>query len=390
MTKKILIIEDDPMALRLTEYALKQRGYQVLTTCNGLEGIITAQKETPDLVILDIMLPGIDGFEVCQRLRAGVQTAPIPILIISGKTRQEDIAIGFKAGANDYLTKPATPATIIERVERLLTHKLSGQTRNVAFISTAENLGMKVILSNAAAAITALGKQVTLVDVTSGPGSGKEKTGAATTEAGRVILETEAADDSKAEPAGEVLHSGIRLLHVEDNSGPEDDAKAGTIELLHKLSDATDYLLVDLPLKPTPLARTILSRCDLVVIASSCRFENIYGIKNIITVFNFLGIPPEMMAAVLVDPEGTLPSASLTGIRPYLESNLGIQLAGAVSFDVKSQQLSDLEGQSIIQSSPGSQFAQDITQIARYIVGYGGPTTEPARSETKVPGLEKS
>jgi len=65
MAGKILIIEDDQTAMRLIEYALKQRGYQVLTTYNGLEGIITAQKEEPDLIILDIMLPGIDGFHIC-------------------------------------------------------------------------------------------------------------------------------------------------------------------------------------------------------------------------------------------------------------------------------------------------------------------------------------
>jgi len=82
MAKKILIIEDDPIALRLTEYTLKQHGYQVLATYNGLEGIITAQKEEPDLIILDVMLPGIDGYEVCNRLRSGAQTAQIPILII--------------------------------------------------------------------------------------------------------------------------------------------------------------------------------------------------------------------------------------------------------------------------------------------------------------------
>src|SRR3972149_114901 len=112
MAKKILIIEADPTALRLTEYTLKQRGHQVLTTCNGLEGIITAQKEAPDLIILDVMLPGIDGYEVCKRLRTGAQTAETPILIISGKAREEDIAIGFRAGARDYPPTRGTPSPL--------------------------------------------------------------------------------------------------------------------------------------------------------------------------------------------------------------------------------------------------------------------------------------
>lgn len=168
MAKKILIIEADPTALRLTEYTLKQRGYQVITTSNGLEGIITAQKEAPDLIILDVMLPGVDGYEVCKRLRAGFQTAEIPILIISGKTREEDIAIGFKAGANDYLPKPATPSTIISRVERLLLVKPDGKLGIIAFINTGEIPGMTVLLSEIAAAVTEMEKQVTLVEVVTG------------------------------------------------------------------------------------------------------------------------------------------------------------------------------------------------------------------------------
>lgn len=389
MVKKILIIEDDPTALRLTEYTLSQRGYQVLTTCNGLEGIITAQKELPDLVILDIMLPGIDGFEVCKRLRAGIQTARIPIMIISGKAQEEDIVIGFKAGANDYLPKPATPSTIINRVEHLLSQKLSGQSKIVAFISSSDNLGMSTILSGVAAAISALDKQVTLVDVAPGQKNGKNQVGASSPETGRVILETDAANNEKAQSVCEVLPSGIRVLHIDRDSESEDSVATGNIELLHKLSDVADYLLVDLPFKPTPLARSILSSCDLIIVASSCKLDNIYETKNVVKVLLFLGITAEKIAGVLVDPEGILPSASLAGIKPFLETNLDIEMAGVVSFDAKVHQLSYLESQPIIQSSPGSQLAQDVKQIAQHIVSHSNQKQEPGRSRARVPHLEK-
>jgi DNA-binding response OmpR family regulator len=389
MVKKILIIEDDPTALRLTEYTLSQRGYQVLTTCNGLEGIITAQKELPDLVILDIMLPGIDGFEVCKRLRRGVQTAPIPILIISGKAQEEDIVIGLKAGANDYLPKPATPSTIINRVERLLAQKLSGQSKIVAFISSSNDLGMTTILSDVAAAIASLNKQVTLVDVAPGQRNGKNRVEASSPRTGRVILETDTSNNEKTPSVCEVLPSGIRVLHIDGDSESKDSVATGNIELLLKLSDVADYLLVDLPFKPTPFARSILSSCDLIIVASSCKLDNIYETKNVVKVLLFLGITAEKMAAVLVDPEGILPSASLAGIKPYLEVNLGIEMAGVVSFDAKVHQLSYLESQSIIQSSPGSQLAQDIKQIAQYIVSHSNQKQELVRSRARVPHLEK-
>jgi len=123
MGKKILVIEDDAIALRLIEYTLRKEGYEVLQAKNGLEGISKAQSEEPDLVILDVMLPGIDGFEVCHRLRSESQTARLPILMLSGKAQEIDKATGLKVGADDYVTKPTAPRELISRVESLLARK---------------------------------------------------------------------------------------------------------------------------------------------------------------------------------------------------------------------------------------------------------------------------
>ncbi|OGO07531.1 MAG: hypothetical protein A2Y92_05595 [Chloroflexi bacterium RBG_13_57_8] len=387
MAKKILIIEDDPTALRLTEYALARHGYQVLTTCNGLEGIITAQKELPDLVILDIMLPGIDGFEVCRRLRAGVQTSPVPILVISGKAQEEDMIIGYKAGANDYLAKPAAPSTIISRVDRLLSQKLSGQTRIIAFIGSSEHLGMTSIITDLAGGIAALDKQVTLVDVACGKTEAKNPAGthAAITE--RVVLETGAGDKEKAPSVCEVLPSGISILHIDGDAG--EDPAAANIELLRKMGDTADFLLIELPFKPTPFARAVLAESDLIMVASSCKLDDIYETKNVVKVLLFLGIAPEKTAALLVDPEGMLPSASLEGIRPYLETNLGMEMAGAVSFDAKARQLSYLESHPLVQSNPGSQLAQDIRQLAQFIISRRRRQQEPVQSRARAPQPEK-
>lgn len=120
MSKTILVVEDDPIALRFARYTLLQEGYQVITAPNGLEGLRKALTENPDLIILDIMLPGIDGFEICYRLRAEPQTARTPILMLTSKAQESDRQTGLKVGADDYLTKPALPSEIIRRVEALL------------------------------------------------------------------------------------------------------------------------------------------------------------------------------------------------------------------------------------------------------------------------------
>jgi len=128
MVKKILVIEDDPATSRLVEYSLKHEGYQVLTAANGLDGIRKAINETPDLIILDVMLPGLDGFEICHRLREEPGTVKLPILMFSAKAQEMDKNTGLLVGADDYLIKPAAPSVIVSRVEALLKKKKQATT----------------------------------------------------------------------------------------------------------------------------------------------------------------------------------------------------------------------------------------------------------------------
>ena len=120
MAKKILIIEDDPGTMRLLSYTLEHEGYEVLSAEDGLVGLKRAQDEHPDILILDIMLPGLDGYEICNRLRRNPETITVPILMVSGRARQEDKNVGLKMGADDYLSKPVDPQTVLTKVEALL------------------------------------------------------------------------------------------------------------------------------------------------------------------------------------------------------------------------------------------------------------------------------
>lgn len=123
MKKRVLLIEDDPSSVRLVSYTLEQEGYEVLTATNGLEGLKKVREEAPDLLVLDVMLPGLDGFEVCRRLRADEQTAGLPVLMLSAKAQEIDKTTGLKMGADDYLAKPADPSEIVARVANLLAMK---------------------------------------------------------------------------------------------------------------------------------------------------------------------------------------------------------------------------------------------------------------------------
>ena len=119
MEKKILLIEDDAASLKLLQYALTQHGYDVRVASNGPDGLRQVREERPDLVILSTMLPGMDGFEVCHRLR--MEGDGLPIVMLAEKTREADRATGFKLGVNEYLIKPVTPSVVIGVVDDLMT-----------------------------------------------------------------------------------------------------------------------------------------------------------------------------------------------------------------------------------------------------------------------------
>jgi two-component system, OmpR family, alkaline phosphatase synthesis response regulator PhoP len=131
---KILIVEDDPSSRRLLEYILKKADYEVISASNGLQGLRKARDEKPDMVILDIMLPGIDGYEVCDRLRSEEETANLPIMMLSSKVREIDKETGLKIGADDYLSKPAPPSVILQKVKAIL------ESRNRETAAEGENL----------------------------------------------------------------------------------------------------------------------------------------------------------------------------------------------------------------------------------------------------------
>ena len=114
---KLLIVEDEPTLLETLKYNLVRQGYEVVTAADGLQALPTARAERPDLVILDVMLPGLDGFEICRILR---QEMSLPILMLTAKDEEVDKIVGLEVGADDYLTKPFSMRELLARVKAQL------------------------------------------------------------------------------------------------------------------------------------------------------------------------------------------------------------------------------------------------------------------------------
>lgn len=120
MAEKILVVDDDVDSLKLIGLMLQRQGYEVVAANAGTPALQKAYNEHPDLIILDVMMPDMDGYEVCRRLRTEPTTAGIPIIMFTAKTLVDDKVAGFEAGADDYLTKPTHPAELASRVKAVL------------------------------------------------------------------------------------------------------------------------------------------------------------------------------------------------------------------------------------------------------------------------------
>ena len=121
MTKqKILVVDDEPEAVELVEFNLKQAGFDVATAADGDEALKKAKANLPALMVLDLMLPEVDGLEVCKLMRRDAATAKIPILMLTAKASEIDRVLGLELGADDYVTKPFSPRELVLRVKKIL------------------------------------------------------------------------------------------------------------------------------------------------------------------------------------------------------------------------------------------------------------------------------
>ena len=116
---KVLVIEDDRSLVDVLTYNLKLAGYEVIVATDGQDGILQAQLKQPDIVLLDLMLPVVDGLDVCRRLRAGTDTRDMLIVMLTAKAEESDELVGFSLGADDYVTKPFSVKVLLERIKAL-------------------------------------------------------------------------------------------------------------------------------------------------------------------------------------------------------------------------------------------------------------------------------
>ena len=282
MPEKILLVDDDMDTLRLVGLMLQRQGYEVRVASNGQQALGMVQSEMPDLILLDIMMPEMDGYEVARRLRSDLATAEIPIIMFTAKTQVDDKVMGFEAGADDYLTKPTQPRELFAHMKAVLAR--SGKSRTSSFASSGEpgymigvlaakgGLGVSTLVLNLGFTLLEnYKKDVLIADFRPGQGTIALELGLTETDGLNRLLKRKPAEVNRREVEAEIVShvSGLHLLLASPR--PADarlqNAVANFENIVQQLPSLSRYVVVDLgPSLPPVTSKIIKSFNELIIV----------------------------------------------------------------------------------------------------------------------------
>ena len=272
----ILVVDDDVSTLRLVGLMLERQRYEIQVATSGEECLEKVGLYKPDLIILDVMMPGMDGYEVTRQLRKNPETSPIPILFFTAKDSITDKVSGFQAGGDDYLTKPAHSVELLSRVEALLqrsTHKLSENEHGqaIAFLPVKGGVGNSTLALNAALELRNLKPQhkVVLIELSNGGGSLALQTGAKHQKGLQALIE-KSPPLSHEDVDGQLQKHTSGLYFLPSTSQPAGIAAPLTKEFVHSLLQIVladyDYVIFDLPPALTPPVSEALKKAEYIIL----------------------------------------------------------------------------------------------------------------------------
>ncbi len=287
MPEKILVVDDDVDTLRLVGLMLQRNGYDIVAASSGRQALLMALKEQPDLIILDVMMPDMDGYEVTRKLRSDPKTLAIPIIMFTAKSQIDDKVTGFEAGADDYLTKPTQPRELLAHIKAVLARTAKSRmaaaleppppsavqekAQVIGVIAPKGGLGVTTLALNLGVTLRTQAKQSTIVaEYRPGQGTMGLLLGYLNPQGLNQLLQRQVTELStrSIEPQLVIHTSGVRFLL--SSYKPTDAQQAAQGEpfesLTRTLSYMSKYLLLDLGTAINPIAANTLPMCDRIII----------------------------------------------------------------------------------------------------------------------------
>ncbi|HJR82015.1 MAG TPA: response regulator [Anaerolineales bacterium] len=381
MSEKILIIDDDLDTLRLVGLMLQRQGYQISAATNGQQGLDKAFEEDPDLILLDVMMPDMDGYEVTRRLRQNPSTIETPILMFTAKTQLDDKVMGFEVGANDYLTKPTHPAELQARVKTLLSRVIEKKGENgsssednhgyvIGVLGARGGLGVTTVAANLGAGLyTRTKNEVVVAEMLPGQGALALDMGVSNS-AGLVDLLSlnKLSEVTRDKVRESLVHhpSGMKFLLASDR--PRDmhliNQTANYETIISRLSGLARFVVVDLGVGLQPFAEKILRKCDEVLIVLEGVPNTIIHTKALIDDIAALGISKKNINVVLnnrIRSDTQLPSSQ---VQSKLDHEIISTLTPAPELFVQATRVQT----AAVLCQPDSLTARQVNKLVDFIV----------------------
>jgi pilus assembly protein CpaE len=283
MAEKILVVDDDVDTLRLVGLMLQRQGYLIVAASNGTQAINMTQAEKPDLILLDVMMPDMDGYEVTRRLRSNPATSDIPIIMFTAKSQVDDKVQGFEAGVDDYLTKPTQPRELFAHVKAVLAR---GKKPSVAasvvtparergyvigIMAVKGGLGVSTVTINLGISLRIRTKKdVIVAEFRPGEGSLALDLGYLNPEGLNRLLRKPASDITYKDVEAELLthKSDVRLLLSSYTPSDARFIMAGDHfeGIARQLAYQANYIVIDLGTGINPITEKVLSVCDEIIV----------------------------------------------------------------------------------------------------------------------------
>jgi pilus assembly protein CpaE len=379
MAKKILIVDDELESVKLIGLMLQRRGYEIIAAQLGAQALDKAQTENPDLAILDVMMPDMDGYEVCRRLRANPNTANLPIIMFTAKTLVDDKVAGFQAGADDYLTKPIHPDELASHVEAVLARAARKRVEQpkirakiIGFLGSKGGVGTTTLAVNVAVVLAqdeAKDQQVILADLHSGMATGSITLGLRYQSGIAQLVDqpVEQIDKRAVEAQLEEHVTGLRILSGQtEPSGVASPISPEHADIIfQQLGAMADYLLLDLGVGLGEVNRRILPQCDHVVVAIEPNRISLTLAQTLLgEMAASLNLARHRISLVLVNKA---PSAA-TFTKDTIEGLLQHDLVGVVTPAPELAFQAAEQGKPMVIRQPRSLVAQQIRTITEHLV----------------------
>jgi CheY-like chemotaxis protein len=368
MSERILFVDDNVETQKLVNTVLARQSFEVISAYTGEQALQLAQREQPDLILMDLLMPGMDGLEVIRRLRGIGNTAHIPIIIFTVKTDLKTKSAGFEAGADDYLTKLTTPAEVSMRIRAALRRTLSRHGWMTGVVSPRGGLGVSTTTFNLAVSLEQMtGDKVIAADIR--PGQGAIGTLAGFPEAGSLdrLLQLGQETIGPNEVERELLlhPSGVYLLPASTN--PKHAhlvTSVGHLETITRhLGSLARYVIIDLGPSLPPATARVLGQMDQVVVVIEPYPQTVSQAKLLLAALRDYGVVRSKISVVMVNRGGSSLQLPLSQIEESLGSAPLVVVPPAAELAYRATN----EGTPIVMLQPDSLIAEQFEKLAVFI-----------------------